>query len=60
VVTVRDAAALASAILDLHGLDPKLRQVVAQAARQRVEAEYRLDDIVARHRALYRELAGGN
>ena len=55
VVPVRDAPAIAQAILKLYG-DPGLRQRLGQAARDRIATEFRIDDTIAQTRALYRDL----
>lgn len=51
-----DAAALALALERLHALGPEARRAMGRAARAQVEARHRLEDVAARHLALYESL----
>jgi L-malate glycosyltransferase len=55
VVPAGDAQALAGAISALSR-DPERRRRMGDAARQRLDRRFRVDDAVAAHAALYREL----
>lgn len=55
VVPVRDAAALAAALLRLHA-DPSLRRRLGAAARERIRNDFRIEDTIARTLVLYRDV----
>jgi len=54
-VPARNAGALASAIADLIG-DPERRRAMGRAGRRLAERAFAVEDVVARHLALYRDL----
>lgn len=57
VVPPGDAEALARAVLRLYQ-DPAATRVMGVRARERIGAQFRLDDAVSAHLALFQELAG--
>ena len=58
VVPVRDAAAIAAAIERLYR-DPDARLAMGDAARRRIDTDFRNEDTVTKTIALYRELVPG-
>ena len=55
VVAPKDSAALGDAMAGLLGIGAEGRAKLGQAARRRIEENYSLPDIAARHLAFYRE-----
>ncbi|MBM3516526.1 MAG: glycosyltransferase [Alphaproteobacteria bacterium] len=57
VVPPDDAAALAAALADVLGLDPKARRALGEKARQRALARYDIREVVRRYESLYAGLS---
>jgi glycosyltransferase involved in cell wall biosynthesis len=56
IVEIGDARALADAVLEIFALSKKDRRVLSQRARDRIEKNFEIGDMVKRYEACYEEL----